>query len=225
MALLCTSNPALNVLDILSKLTHDADKEVAYNSIFALGVMGAGTNHARIAGMLRHLAQYYARSKDALFVVRIAQGLLFTGKGSVTMSPFHTERSLLSPVAAAGLLTTMMSMVDVRDVLVGNHHYVLYNLALAMYPRILSLFDEDLKPLSLTVRVGQAVDVVGQAGKPKTITGFVTNNTPVLLGFGERAQLATDEYLPLTPTLEGFVICRKNPDFDESKATAEAAKK
>ncbi|EGD76493.1 Psmd2 protein [Salpingoeca rosetta] len=218
MALLCTSNPALNVLDILSKLTHDPDKQVAYNSIFALGIMGAGTNHARIAGMLRHLAQYYSRSNDAMFVIRIAQGLLYTGKGSITLSPFHTERSLLSPAAAAGLLTMLLSLVDVKEVLLGDSHFMLYHLALAMHPRILSLFDEDLNPLSLTVRVGQAVDVVGQAGKPKTITGFVTNNTPVLLGFGERAQLATEEYVPLTPTLEGFVICRKNPDYDEETA-------
>ena len=28
-------------------------------------------------------------------------------------------------------------------------------------------------------RVGQAVDVVAQAGRPKTITGFQTHNTPV----------------------------------------------
>jgi len=39
----------------------------------------------------------------------------------------------------------------------------------------------------------QAVDVVGQAGRPKTITGFQTHTTPVLLGHGERAELATDE--------------------------------
>lgn len=39
----------------------------------------------------------------------------------------------------------------------------------------------------------QAVDVVGQAGKPKTITGFQTHTTPVLLAYGERAELATDE--------------------------------
>ncbi len=51
------------------------------------------------------------------------------------------------------------------------------------------------------------------AGKPKTITGFVTNTTPVLLGFGERAQLATDEYIPLTPILENFVILKKNPEY------------
>ena len=60
----------------------------------------------------------------------------------------------------------------------------------------------------------QAVDIVGQAGKPKTITGFQTHATPVLLAYGERAELATDEYISLTPIMEGFVILRKNPDFD-----------
>lgn len=62
-----------------------------------------------------------------------------------------------------------------------------------MYPRLLMTFDEDLRPLSVSVRVGQAVDTVGQAGRPKTITGFQTHNTPVLLGFGDRAELATDD--------------------------------
>lgn len=58
---------------------------------------------------------------------------------------------------------------------------------------MLVTFDEDLSPLPVTVRVGQAVDVVGQAGKPKTITGFQTHTTPVLLAYGERAELATEE--------------------------------
>lgn len=60
----------------------------------------------------------------------------------------------------------------------------------------------------------QAVDVVGQAGKPKTITGFQTHTTPVLLAYGERAELATEEFIALTPIMEGFVILRKNPDFN-----------
>ena len=56
---------------------------------------------------------------------------------------------------------------------------------------------------------------MGQAGKPKTITGFQTHTAPVLLSHGERAELATDEYIPLTPIMEGFVILRKNPDFEQ----------
>ena len=35
--------------------------------------------------------------------------------------------------------------------------------------------------------------MVGQAGKPKSITGFQTHTTPVLLAHGERAELATEE--------------------------------
>jgi len=61
----------------------------------------------------------------------------------------------------------------------------------------------------------KAVDVVGQAGRPKTITGFQTHSTPVLLAFTERAELATEEYLPCSSILEGFVILKKNPDWME----------
>ena len=68
--------------------------------------------------------------------------------------------------------------------------------------------------MPVSVRVGQAVDVVGQAGKPKTITGFQTHTMSVLLAQGERAELATEEFLPVTSILEGFVILRKNPNYD-----------
>jgi 26S proteasome regulatory subunit N1 len=80
---------------------------------------------------------------------------------------------------------------------------------------MLMTLDEEGKPLPVTVRVGQAVDVVGQAGKPKTITGFQTHTTPVLLGVGDRAELATEKYIPVTPILEGCVILRPNPDYVE----------
>jgi len=218
IALLCMSNPRLSVLDTLSKLSHDPDMETACNAILALGLVGAGTNHARIAGMLRTLAQYYGKDPggEILFMVRIAQGILHAGKGSITLSPFHTERSLMSPVAMSGILATLISALDLKNTLLKSNHSMLYHLSLAMYPRILCTFadDEDLTPINTSVRVGQAVDVVGQAGKPKTITGFITNNTPVLLGHGDRAQLATDEYLSVTPLLEGFVILKKNPEYD-----------
>lgn len=98
-------------------------------------------------------------------------------------------------------------------VILSRSHYLLYTMATAMQPRMLVTFDESLTPLTVPVRVGVAVDVVGQAGKPKTITGFQTHSTPVLLAMGERAELATEEYLALTPIMEGFVILKKNPNF------------
>ncbi len=67
------------------------------------------------------------------------------------------------------------------------------NFAFGWQPRMLITLDENLKPLPVPVRVGQAVDVVGQAGRPKTITGFQTHTTPVILATGDRAELATEK--------------------------------
>ncbi|CAN4103288.1 unnamed protein product [Withania somnifera] len=152
LALLCISNPKVNVMDMLSRLSHDSDSEVAMAAIISLGLVGAGTNNARIAGMLRNLCSYYYKEANLLFC-----------------------------------------------------------------PRMLLTVDENLKPLSVPVRVGQAVDVVGQAGRPKTITGFQTHSTPVLLAAGDRAELATKKYIPLSPILEGFVILKENPEYRDDQ--------
>ncbi|KAL9696444.1 hypothetical protein quinque_016023 [Culex quinquefasciatus] len=213
LGLISVSNPKLNILDTLSKFSHDSDAEVAHNAIFAMGLVGAGTNNARLAAMLRQLAQYHAKDPNNLFMVRIAQGLTHLGKGTLTLSPFHSDRQLMSPVAVAGLLATLVSFMDVKNIILGKSHYLLYTMATAMQPRMLITFTEDLSPCPVPVRVGMAVDVVGQAGKPKTITGFQTHTTPVLLAMGERAELATEEYISLTPIMEGFCILRKNPNY------------
>lgn len=91
---------------------------------------------------------------------------------------------------------------------------MLYFLVTAMYPRFLITLDEDLKAIPATVRVGQAVDVVGQAGKPRTISGFQTHQAPVRLGTTDRAELATEEFIPYAHVLEGFVILKKNPGWE-----------
>ncbi|KAK2663183.1 hypothetical protein Ddye_001757 [Dipteronia dyeriana] len=215
LGLLCISNPKVNVMDTLSRLSHDTDSEVAMAAVISLGLIGAGTNNARIAGMLRNLSSYYYKDANLLFCVRIAQGLVHLGKGLLTLNPFHSDRFLLSPVALAGITTLLFACLDMKAIVLGKYHYVLYFVVLAMQPRMLLTVDENLKPLSVPVRVGQAVDVVGQAGRPKTITGFQTHSTPVLLAAGDRAELATEKYIPLSPILEGFVILKENPEYKE----------
>ncbi|KAJ0428308.1 putative armadillo-like helical, 26S proteasome non-ATPase regulatory subunit RPN1 [Helianthus annuus] len=215
LGLLCISNPKVHVMDTLSRLSHDADTEVAMAAVISLGLIGAGTNNARIAGMLRNLSSYYYKEANLLFCVRIAQGFVHMGKGLMTLAPYHSERFLLSPTALAGLVVLLHASLDMKAIILGKYHYVLYFVVLAMQPRMLLTVDENLKPLSVPVRVGQAVDVVGQAGRPKTITGFQTHSTPVLLAAGDRAELATEKYLPLSPILEGFVILKENPDYRE----------
>jgi len=111
---------------------------------------------------------------------------------------------------------------------------MLYFLVTAMYPRFMITLDEELNNIPVTVRVGQvrfsplhirlsllislilkAVDVVGQAGKPRTISGFQTHSTPVRLGNTERAELATEEFIPFAHVLEGFVVLQKNPGWEK----------
>ncbi|KAL2318544.1 hypothetical protein Fmac_032420 [Flemingia macrophylla] len=97
LGLLCISNPKVNVIDTLSRLSHDTDSEVAMAAVISLGMIGAGTNNGRIARILFDLSSYYCRDASLLFCVRIAQGLLHLGKGLLTLNPYHSDRVLLSP--------------------------------------------------------------------------------------------------------------------------------
>lgn len=59
---------------------------------------------------------------------------------------------------------------------------------------------------------------MAQAGKPKKITGFQTHASPVIISNNERAELATDEYIPVADVvLENVVILKKNPEFVEEE--------
>lgn len=44
--------------------------EPVQGAVVSLGVIGAGTNNARIAGMLRNLSSYYYKDQTLLFCVR-----------------------------------------------------------------------------------------------------------------------------------------------------------
>uniref|UniRef100_A0A2P2I8Z8 26S proteasome non-ATPase regulatory subunit 2 n=1 Tax=Hirondellea gigas TaxID=1518452 RepID=A0A2P2I8Z8_9CRUS len=212
LGLLSISDPNLSVMETLSKLSHDADEQVSQNAILGLGLIGSGTNNSRIAKMLRHLAVYYQKEPNHLFLTRISQGLIHLGKGLVTLNPFHSDNMLLSKTAVCGLLTVIYAAMSMKTTILSTRHFILYYIVCAIRPRMLITVDENLNPLPVSVRVGQAVDTVRLAGKPKRITGFQTHTTPVLLSRSERAELASDQYVAISPVLEGFVILKKNPD-------------
>lgn len=73
LALVSTSKPDLMVVDTLSRLSHDSDTETAQAAILAMGIVSAGTNNARVAGLLRSLSSYYYKDSGPLFCVRVAQ--------------------------------------------------------------------------------------------------------------------------------------------------------
>jgi len=226
LALLCIGNPTnAVVVDTLSKLSHDADATVAMNAIFALGITGVGTNNSRLAQMFRQLVAYYSRDNQLLFVVRLAQGLLHMGKGTLGINPDHSQGFVTNKPALGAILSVLFIALDMPSTLAGSTPYLLYLLSVAIHPRWLFTVDENLEPKPVSVRVGTAVDVVGQAGKPKTITGFQTHTTPVLLSQAERAEFATDQFLSETGILEGLVIVKPNPAAKPEKSSVTAAKK
>lgn len=214
LALLHVSNPDFGVIDQLSRLSHDPDTEMSQNAILAMGITSAGTNNSRVAGLLRQLSEFYSKEAGHIFCVRIAQGLLHMGKGLMTLNPFHSDRMLMSGPAVGALLIVLHSCLDLKSTLLDKTHYLLYYLTCAMNPRMLITVNEDMSWRPVTVRVGMAVETVGQAGKPKTITGFQTHTTPVLLGAKERAELGTEEVLSVSTVLEGIVILKDNPDYE-----------
>ena len=82
LAVVHLSDPDYATVDLLSKLSHDHNEDCAQSAILALGLVGAGTNNSRIAGLLRTLSVFYKAEAGTLFVTRIAQGLLHMGKVS-----------------------------------------------------------------------------------------------------------------------------------------------
>lgn len=83
-------------------------------------------------------------------------------------------------------------MLVFRLAILSARHYLLYSIVCAARPRMLITLNEELEPIPVQVRVGQAVDTVGQAGRPNRIRGFQTHKTPVLLSDGERAELGAE---------------------------------
>merc|ERR1719263_374702 len=133
----------------------------------------------------------------------------------MTLHPFHADRMLMSGPSLAGILVLMHSCLNLKDTLLDKSHFLLYYLICSMNPRMLITVNEDMSWRPVTVRVGMAVETVGQAGKPKTITGFQTHTTPVLISTKERAELGTEEVLSVSSVLEGIVLVKDNPDFEE----------
>lgn len=221
LALLFLSHPDYAIVDQLSRLSHDQDAETAMGALLALGLVSAGSNNSRVATLLRQAADYHAKNADQLFLVRVAQGLNGLGKGLLGLSLFHSDRLLLQGPALGAVLTVLQAALDLKTTLLDRLPQLLFVLVAAANPRYLQTVeaneDGELKPVKVSVRVGLAVETVGQAGRPKTITGFQTHSTPVLLGFKDRAEIASREFKAATSVMEGLVIVEAVP-VDENKA-------
>ena len=210
MALLNLSNPKVNVIDSLTKFCYDTDKTVAMNSIFSMGLVSSGSNHSRVSGLLRSLAGYYNEDTNPLFMIRLAQGLLYMGKGIVTLDPVYSHKLLINNIGISGILITLYAFTETEALLCGKHQFLIYSLALGMKPKLVMTVDENLKPKDVQLMIGQAVDIVGQTGNPRTISGFQTHTSPAVLNTGERCELNNGEdYISYSEVFEGIVIVKE----------------
>ena len=75
--------------------------------------------------------------------------------------------------ALTGLLIIAHASIDLKNTLLGKHHYLLFWLAVAMQPRMCMLLDDKLEPIKTQVRVGTAVDTVGQVTAPPLASAAV----------------------------------------------------
>merc|ERR1712232_1222836 len=115
LAILHVSNPDFSVIDQLSRLSHDPDAEISQNAILGMGVVSAGTNNSRVAGLLRQLSEFYSKEAGHIFCVRIAQGLLHMGKGLLTLHPYHSDKMLMSGTSLGGVLVLLHSCLDPKN--------------------------------------------------------------------------------------------------------------
>uniref|UniRef100_A0A3B0MUU5 26S proteasome regulatory subunit, putative n=1 Tax=Theileria annulata TaxID=5874 RepID=A0A3B0MUU5_THEAN len=206
IALVNVSNPAPAIVSALSKLSHDTDKDVSLCAILGLGLVGAGTNNSRISQLLQNIAKHSYRDSTLMYVLRISVGLLFMGKGTLTLTPLHSDSFILNKTSLAGLIITLFCALDLRSLVCEEFPFLPFFLALAVRPKWLITLNQDLEVVHIPVRVGTAVDTIGTAGKQRKISGFQTHKSPVLIGVGERAELATEEFETFTPFLEDIVL-------------------
>ena len=99
LALLNASSPGAAAVDALSRLSHDADADVARAAVLALGIVGAGTNNARLAALLRGLASYYNKVRRRVsgggvaHTARTARAVCAAGRRARPTLPLHPSNS------------------------------------------------------------------------------------------------------------------------------------
>ena len=151
----------IQTTDLLYKLAHNEDKELALRALFGLGIISAGTNNSRVGGLLKNLGIYYEEEPEYNFIVRIALGFLYAGKGTLTINQFYSNGFLYNKTGFAGLFILAHSMMNMEEFYLKDQHYLLFYSALGLFPKYLFTLDENLNNVDISIRVGQGIDTVG----------------------------------------------------------------
>ncbi|KAF9764989.1 26S proteasome regulatory subunit RPN1 [Nosema granulosis] len=192
-SLLYPSNPQSQILDVLEKSLNSGD---SISTIYALGIIGAGTQNGRIQKALDQQLAYFYKDPKASSVLKISQGLLNLGKGLMSLSPFFYEKSFLCPKSFIGLFATTLLFLESPS----EDFYLFYLLVQSCTPK--TIYTEK----KINIRIGNPVNTVGVVGDPRRITSMQTHTTPVILGSNERAEIDEEAY---TTFIEDVVVLKQ----------------
>ncbi|ELA42433.1 uncharacterized protein VICG_00532 [Vittaforma corneae ATCC 50505] len=192
LALLYPSNPRSEVIDALEKSLSSGETDC--NSLFSLGIVGAGTRSSRILRVFDTNYNNIYKDSRAVSALVISQGLINLGKGLFTLSPFYYEKTVIADKPIIGLLTVLFLFFD--QTLFPDFSYLCYILSMSISPKYVSGYEG-------SCRVGKPVDIVGLTGKPNKLSGAVIHTLPIVLNTNERAEV-NDEVL--TSYIEDVLI-------------------
>ncbi|KAL0236994.1 hypothetical protein PCE1_000391 [Barthelona sp. PCE] len=223
ISLLSLGRPEVIALDKLHRLATDQDPDTCQAALMAMGLISCGTGNARVATTLKGLAEHFSGDPKYLMAAHMGQAFLNMGRTMVSVNVTHSERLLTNRNALLSLVTSLYCM-GYYDAMFNSPMFsvMMFPFALAARPRVMATIDEtatkdaeelqdlDMSVASMIVRVGQPVDNVAKAGSNlRSVTGFQTQKTPVLLSGIDRAELGDKAWKPYSSILEDLVVVRK----------------
>ncbi|KAM0675133.1 26S proteasome non-ATPase regulatory subunit 2 [Gurleya vavrai] len=207
LSFLYASEPDVEIIDLLSR---GVNYNTPVTSIFGLGLIGAGSNNTRIQNILEQQYQYQQKNSRCNSALKISQGLINLGKGTLTLSPLMFDKTLINKKCIIGLLAlTVLSNNDTYPVF-SKHGYLIMLLNQCIGNKFVVTINNELKEENITVRVGRPVQTVGMAGKPKGISAIVTHDSPIIVQSDEKAALYEEEGFNYEGFVEDIVVVKKN---------------
>jgi len=186
LSILHMSSAKAEVIEVLKRSAHSGDPSVVVSSIGALGVVSAGSSNSRVQNALEQMEGFCGKGA-AGSALKIAEGLLYLGKGMMKLSMF--TGGIASPRKVSGMLGFIFALLDGGSFVLDKYYFILMLLTPSITPKYLVTVDSEGAPVKAQVRVGGKVDVSGVAGRPKRLSGSQVRETPVVLQLNEGAEL------------------------------------
>jgi len=191
LTLLYTSEPDVEVIDALSR---SINQQNPIHAILGLGIVGAGTNNTRIANLLEQQYTYYSSKTKISNLLKIAQGLVCLGKGTLTLSPLMFDKSHINVKSISGLLGVCMLFLGDTTPMLDKYSFLFTLLASSISNKFVVTMDKELNFKETEIRIGRPVLTNSMPGKRKNLSAVVVHESPVIIQCDERADIYEDDW-------------------------------